>query len=135
METQEIVTRTSRIRMEADMVVRVIIHPGAVQTLADAKENVQALENLSQGRPFRAITDIRQMTSQSREAREFYSDASHTQSLVAVAILVGSPMSRVIGNFFMGLNKSNTPTRLFTSDSAALAWLKQFPLPSDEQSN
>ncbi|HEY0602682.1 MAG TPA: STAS/SEC14 domain-containing protein [Herpetosiphonaceae bacterium] len=135
METQEIVTRTSRVRMEADMVARVTIFSGAQQTLADAKENIQALEELSQGRPFRALTDIRQMTSQSREAREFYSDPSHTQSLVAVAILVGSPVSRLIGNFFMGFNKSSTPTRLFTSEADAIAWLKEFPLSNDDQNH
>lgn len=131
METHEVVTRTSTVRMEADMVARVTIFPGAIQTLADAKENVQALETLSQGRPFRAITDIREMRYQDSEARAYYSHPSHTQSLVAVAILVGSPMSRLIGNFFMGFNKSSTPTRLFTSEAEALAWLKEFPLPSD----
>jgi hypothetical protein len=133
METEEIVTRTSRVRLEADMVARVTIFPGAIQTLADAKENVQALEAVSQGRPFRALTDIREMKSQDRDARAFYSDPSHTESLVAVAILVGSPVSRLIGNFFMGFNKSSTPTRIFTSEAEAIAWLKEFPLSTDDQ--
>ncbi|HEY0734979.1 MAG TPA: hypothetical protein VGD69_08740 [Herpetosiphonaceae bacterium] len=66
------------------MVAWVTIFPDAQQTLADAKENIQALEELSQGRPFRALADIRQMASQAREAREFYSEPSHTQRLVTV---------------------------------------------------
>jgi hypothetical protein len=40
-----------------------------------------------------------------------------------VALLVGSPVTRVIGNFFIGLNKPRWPVRLFRSESDALAWL------------
>jgi hypothetical protein len=43
-----------------------------------------------------------------------------------VALLVGSPMSRAIGNFFIGLNKPLIPTRLFVSEPEALAWLRGF---------
>jgi hypothetical protein len=44
----------------------------------------------------------------------------------AAALLIGSPLTRAIGNFFMGLNKPLIPTRLFTSETEALAWLKGF---------
>ena len=37
-----------------------------------------------------------------------------------------SPLTRAIGNFFLGLNKPLMPTRLFTSEEEALAWLKTF---------
>ena len=58
-----------------------------------------------------------------RSARVLY--AASTTS-VAVALLVGSPLTRVIGMFFMGLNRPATPTRLFTSEPEALAWLRTF---------
>ena len=45
---------------------------------------------------------------------------------VAIALLVGSPLSRVIGNFFVGLNRSTFPLRLFTSEEEAIAWLRTF---------
>ncbi len=32
----------------------------------------------------------------------------------------------VIGNFFIGFNKSPMPTKLFTSEPEALEWLKEF---------
>lgn len=128
METEEIVTRTSRVWMEAGRMVRITASPGVVQTLADAKDDVHVFDRLSQGRPFTALLDIRQLKSQEREAREFYSQPGHTPGLVAIAILIGSPMSRVIGNFFMGFNKSDIPARLFTSEPEAIAWLQEFPI-------
>ncbi len=42
-------------------------------------------------------------------------------------LLIGSPVSRVIGNFFMGLNKPIYPTKLFTDPQKAIRWLQTFP--------
>lgn len=128
METQELLTRTSTIRLESNTLVRVTILPGAVQTLDDAKENGAAMDKIMQGRQFRALVDLRQMKSQDREAREYYTQPGHTPGLVAIALLIGSPMSRVIGNLYMGFTKSDIPTRLFTSDADALQWLETFPI-------
>ncbi|MBV9791182.1 MAG: hypothetical protein JOZ51_23510 [Chloroflexi bacterium] len=128
METHEVVTRTSTVRMEAGRMIRITALPNVVQTLDDAKGDVQIFDQLSQGQPFTALLDIRQLKSQEREAREFYSQPGHTPGLVAIAILIGSPMSRVIGNFFMGFNKSEIPARLFTSEDEALTWLAAFPV-------
>jgi hypothetical protein len=128
METQELLTRTSTIRLESNTLVRVTILPGAVQTLDDAKENGMGMEKIMQGRQFRALVDLRQMKSQDREAREYYTQPGHTPGLVAIALLIGSPMSRVIGNLYMGFTKSDIPTRLFTSDADALQWLETFPI-------
>jgi hypothetical protein len=43
----------------------------------------------------------------------------------AFAIIIQSPLSRVIGNFFMGLNKPRVPARLFKSEKEAVKWLKE----------
>ncbi|HEY0734978.1 MAG TPA: hypothetical protein VGD69_08735 [Herpetosiphonaceae bacterium] len=135
MESEEILTRTARIRMEAGRMIRVTALPDVVQTLADAQTDAGVFDKLGQRKPFTVLLDLRKLKSQEREAREFYSQPGHTPGLVAVAILIGSPMSRVIGNFFMGFNKSNIPARLFTSEADAIGWLKELPLSSDDQNH
>ena len=40
------------------------------------------------------------------------------------AVLVGHPVSRVLGNFFLGISRPAYPTRLFTDPAAAIGWLK-----------
>jgi hypothetical protein len=44
----------------------------------------------------------------------------------ATALIISSPLSRAIGNFFLGLNRTSMPTRLFTSEADALAWLSEY---------
>ena len=44
----------------------------------------------------------------------------------AVALLVGSPLSRAIGNFYLGFNRPTVPTRIFNAEAAALEWLQTF---------
>jgi hypothetical protein len=43
-----------------------------------------------------------------------------------VAVVVDSPMSKIIGNIYLGLNKPITPSRLFTDEKDAVEYLKQF---------
>ena len=133
METKEIVTRTSTIHIEANGIVRVTIMPGMVQTLEDAKENAVAIDKLVQSQDFLALIDLRYMKSQDREAREFYTQPGHKPRLIAVALLIGSPMSRVIGNLYMGFNKSDISARLFTSETEAFKWLETFAVTSTNQ--
>jgi len=35
-----------------------------------------------------------------------------------------SPLSRAVGNIFLGVNRPLVPCRLFTSEPQALAWLR-----------
>jgi hypothetical protein len=70
------------------------------------------------------FNDMREIRSITREARLFASSADAIQVVKAVALLIGSPVSRVIGNFFLGINKPPYPTRIFTSEAEALSWLK-----------
>jgi hypothetical protein len=71
------------------------------------------------------LADIRHVKAIEREAREVYrSREKYNMEVTALAILVGSPLSRAIGNFFIGLSRMPMPTRLFTSEADAIRWLK-----------
>jgi hypothetical protein len=69
--------------------------------------------------------DIRGMKKADKAARDFLAKegSSYTKG---VAIIVDSPMTKIIGNFYLGLNKPTTPTKMFTDKQEALAFLKQF---------
>lgn len=43
-----------------------------------------------------------------------------------MALLIGSPVSRMIGNFFLGINRLRVPVRLFSDEAEALEWLKRY---------
>lgn len=60
------------------------------------------------------------------EARKHLSTNGRETSINSFAVIVKSPLSRVIGNFLMGLNKPEIPARLFDNEQEAIHWLKNY---------
>ena len=77
-------------------------HEGLVGLLADA-------------------TPIRSMTRAAMQQTVSHPANSKT---AAVAIVVNSPISRVLGNFYIRLTKHPYPARLFREDQEARGWLR-----------
>ena len=100
-----------------------------VLTEAAAKEDIDAQERLrdSLGRAkTRVLIDMTRITEIAKEGRDYFANERTASIQRATALLIESPVSRVIGNFFMGLNKPMTPTRLFTDPKKAIKWLHTF---------
>jgi hypothetical protein len=94
--------------------------------LEDAQEIIRKVGELGGGKPRPILVDLTHMRSMSREARKYFASPEPAKVESAAALLVKSPLAKAIGNFFMGLNKSLIPARLFTSEAEALAWLRSF---------
>ena len=130
MENEVVVTtRIAKIWLGEDGIVRSV--PCAkvvtlVLTLADAKETFSAILKVSKGRKRPYLSDIRKIKSVDRESREYFASEEVANAISAIAMLIGSPVSRIIGNFFLGLNKPSYPIKLFTSESEAIEWLRRF---------
>jgi hypothetical protein len=67
--------------------------------------------------------NVRRVT---KEARALFASDEYTKVAGQSALLVTSPVSRVISNFFVGLDKPIYPVRVFTNENKALDWLKGF---------
>ena len=94
-----------------------------------AKENIDAQERVRDmlGKAkTRVLVDMTKVTEISKEARDYFANERTASIQRATALLIASPVSRVIGNFFMGLNKPISPTRLFTDPHRAVEWLHTF---------
>ncbi|MCX6175173.1 MAG: STAS/SEC14 domain-containing protein [Ignavibacteriales bacterium] len=96
------------------------------ETLNKAKEALEAAKKYTGSKKFPLLVDVRQQKSISREARHFYSSKEVTDNVTALAFLVESTTSKVLANFFLGLNKPPYPTKLFTNEDEAIEWLKGF---------
>lgn len=97
-----------------------------------AKENIDAQERIRNSmnkEKTRVIIDMSAVFEISKEARDYFANERTASIQRATALLIGSAVSRIIGNFFLGLNKPFTPTRLFTDPAEAIKWLRTF---SDE---
>jgi len=105
-------------------VARIRWTAGVVVTEDLAQRTIEELLALTSGKRIPVLADIRLVRSTTREARTFYGNATTTFS--ALALLAGSPATQVIANFFIGLNRPNVPTQMFTDEEKALAWLGRY---------
>lgn len=69
---------------------------------------------------------MRDMARVDREARAFFASQQYMQLCSQTALVVGSPVSRVIGSFFVGLNQPTYPVKIFDDPEHAAAWLRSF---------
>jgi hypothetical protein len=106
--------------------VRIIWDPGAEVTLDDARQTMAAYLKINKGKRRPLLVDTKTMKSLAREARKYYAGEEAASVACAVAIIVGTPVSRVLGNFYIGLSNPRLPSRLFTSEDEALKWLQTY---------
>jgi hypothetical protein len=125
MENEE-TSRVARIWVGDDGIARIIHVPGAEVTLEDAQETMVAYKRLNKGKRLPLLIDTRTMRSLSREARHFYAGDEAAACASAAAIIVGTPVSKVLGNFYIGLSNPRLPSQLFSSEDQALAWLRGY---------
>jgi len=118
--------RTHLIWLEDDGIVRVKVKPNIQIALEDAQAAIRAVSSVCGGKTRPALVDMRGLVAMEREARLYFAGEETAKVESAAALIIESPLSKAIGNFFMGLNKPLIPTRLFTSEAEALAWLKGF---------
>jgi len=117
--------RTYYTWMGNDNIARTCVKKGAEINLEDAKENSIAVNSLSGPDNFVLIVDTRNIKSITKEARDYFSMRGRSSRVFAFAILIDSPLSKIIGNFFMGLNKPRVEVRLFTDENKAVYWCKK----------
>jgi hypothetical protein len=103
--------------------VRAKLDTGAQLELQDAREAVAATWRVAGERRRPVLVDMSGLAGQTREARLYFVSDEAVERYSAVAILVGSPVSRVIGTFFLKLAEHRVPTRLFSDLAEAERFL------------
>jgi len=127
MENEVIFTPGGKIWLGEDGIVRsVSTRPQYKLMLAETKEILSAILKVSNGKKRPYCADSSDIRYADRESREYAASEEFAEAITAMAILIGSPVSKIIGNFFLNINKPKFPTRLFISETEAIEWLKGF---------
>jgi hypothetical protein len=119
-------TRTAKVWLDEEGIVRLVSMGKIIEGLEASQENWDAVNQVSEGKIRPLFADIRNTKPIDAESRKFYSRLQVRELISAVALVVASPLSRVVGSMFLGLNKLPVPVRLFTSEEQALLWLREF---------
>jgi hypothetical protein len=72
------------------------------------------------------LVDLTNIKATSRESRGIYSSPDTAKIFRAAALLIGNPVSQIMGNFYMGINKPAMPVKMFTDPNKAMEWLTKF---------
>lgn len=69
------------------------------------------------------LSDDRGISSMSREARQSFARGGGREHTGAAAVVIGSRIGEIIGNFFIHIGRPVYPTCMFTGDEDAVKWL------------
>lgn len=95
-------------------------------TLDIAEECVKERMRVTQGKSYPMLSDSRKVLNFEKEARKFLALNDNVANLNAGAILIENQLQKILGNFFLLINKPGVPARLFTEKEKALDWLERF---------
>lgn len=90
---------------------------------AEGREAVQQFLDMTQGRKVPTLVDLRAPASVTSAARGFFASEEGCSGTTRLALLTSSNVTALAGNLFMRVNRPPVPTKLFTDESQARAWL------------
>lgn len=95
-------------------------------TLPIAKSIVESRLKFTNNKDMPALVYNQGVVSMDKLARDYLSSAEGVKGIKAGAIILDSPFTSLLSNFFIKVNKPKIPAKTFTSKEAALKWLAQF---------
>ena len=103
-------------------VVRLDLAGGSEITPADANAAIDAVVDLTAGVRCPLLVDLRSVGPMKRQTRKVFAGSNVA---TRVALLVGSPMSRMLASFGLGLDRPGhgIPLKVFGDEAAAQRWL------------
>jgi len=122
-EPVEITHPKFRMWLRPDGIVQLLWGPRVAMGLEDAIAAIDAMTELTGGRRSSLLVDVHDTGPQDRAARVEFVRRGDLVS--AVALIVGTPLSRMMGYFFLNVSQPMAPTRLFDDEVSALAWLQE----------
>jgi len=109
-----------------------ITHDVSSIKVEHAKENIDVALQLVNTPKVYVVIDLSGVRKADKETRSWGSSEELSRKAGAIAILVASPVSQMIGSFFIGINRPPVPTKLFHQRAKAVAWLRELERESLE---
>lgn len=121
---------TSIIWFDEDGVMYSKPKPGAVEPELTREESLKQMEEFKKTIGFKnKLCMILETNSNSKppkkEDRDFIAEQLN-EITKAMAVISGSPLSRMIANLFFGLKPPQYPVKFFSNEKDAKAWIKQY---------
>ncbi|MES2285292.1 MAG: hypothetical protein V4547_06345 [Bacteroidota bacterium] len=76
--------------------------------------------------PYPILLNVQQLKKITKSARDFLASEKGCEGIIAGAFLINSNFGKLIGNFFIQINKPLRPSKLFTDEVEAKKWLSKY---------
>jgi hypothetical protein len=93
--------------------------------LADAMSDFEIAVKMLDNKPMPVLVDSRAFSYFTDEVRAFYASKDRVKNISAMAVLINSLPTRLMGNFFIKINKPHFSTKLFTDEAEAVKWINK----------
>lgn len=120
---KEVKTKAATIRVLKSGIIENIIHDYASIEEKNVLEIKTANKELSKGKPYVILVDSGIYTTISKEARELSASKDFSQQTIAKALIVRGLGQRIIGQFYINVNKPHIKTKIFAEREKAIKWL------------
>lgn len=107
-------------------IIKIVYKDDYEFNISDAKESVFDIEKATSGKALPILKIPGKYSSIDTDARKFISSEEGMRFSVAEAFVTSFLPHRIIGNFYMKINKPVKPTAFFDTEEKAVEWLKQF---------
>ncbi len=127
MEKNKHKTSHGEVWMDEEGILYQDYSPGTELQLEDSLEELKIYRTTfceEEKRPI--IVDLSNIKTVSKESRDIYTSEEMGDTISAAALIVSNPVNRIMGNFYMGINKTKMPVRMFSGTRDAKHWLKDF---------
>lgn len=91
-----------------------------------AKEIVRSRLQFSNHKSLPALAINLGIIGLDKEARDYFSSPEGLEGIAAGGILIDSPVTTMVSNFYLKVTKPKIPTKVFTDTHLALRWLSKF---------
>jgi len=95
------------------------------QTVEQAKKTMEELRKIAGGKKICLLSDSTDSTPPSKEIRDYAAEVI-PEIAKAIAIISRSAVGKMVANLFFSLKKQPYPVKMFSDETEAKEWLKQY---------
>ena len=115
---------SATVRLIDNGIIENMIHDHQELCVPELLEIKSLNTQLSGGKPYAVLVNSGQLTTITKAGRELSASKEFVQNTVAKALLVKSVGHRIVGQFYLRVNKPHVSTKLFGKRDEAIDWLR-----------
>jgi len=114
------------ISFSTDGIVIIDIKPDVEISIEEIIEGTNFILSIVKEKKLPILFIANEFSIPSKESREYLAKKESLPYAIADAYVICSFPQKIVGNFYLKVNKPFRPTKLFTDKNEALKWLKTF---------